>query len=54
MIGKIYNDDVSQRKVRVAILMTDNVDSRSKNITHDTERDFPMMKGYMPRESIRP
>lgn len=42
----IYPIYINQRKARVAILISDNVDSREKNVTRDREGL------YIPVESI--
>ena len=49
---KKYHTNNNQRKARVAILITDKVDSRVKTITRDREGYYVMIKGSIHTEDI--
>lgn len=49
---KIYHSNTNQKKDGMAILISDNVDFRGKNITRDQEVHFKMIKKPIHNKDI--
>ena len=49
---KIFHANGNQKKTRVAILISDKIDSKIKTITRDKEGHYMMMKGSIQEEDI--
>ena len=48
----IFHANGKQKKAGVAILISDKVDLKIKNITRDKEEHYLMIKGSIPEEDI--
>ena len=49
---KIFHANGNQKKAGVAILMSDKIDFKLKNVTRDKERHYIMIKGSIQEEDI--
>ena len=49
---KIFHANVSQKKAGVAILISDKIDFKIKNVTRDKEGHYIMIKGTIQEEHI--
>ena len=47
---KIFHANGNQKKDRVAILISDNIDSKIKNVTRDKEGHYIMIKGSIQED----
>ena len=49
---KIFNANETQKKAGVAILISEKIDYKMKNILRDKEDHYPMIKGSIQEEDI--
>ena len=49
---KIFHENGNQKKVGVAILISDKIDFQIKNVTSDKEGHYIMFKGSIQEEDI--
>ena len=49
---KIFHANGNQKKPGVAILISDNIHFKIKNVTRDKERHYIMIKGSIQKEDI--
>ena len=49
---KIFHANVNQKKARVAILIPDKIDFKTKTITRNKEGHYIMIKGSIQEEDI--
>ena len=49
---KIFHANGNQKKAGVAILISDKIDFKLKNVTRDSEGDYIMIKGSFQEEDI--
>ena len=49
----IYHDNGHQKKARVAILISDKLDFKTKTVTRDKDRHYIIIKGTIQQGAIK-